>query len=120
MPPTTWKPRLRRGVAPVYVALVEALAADIGSGKLRSGDRLPTQRELSRVVGASLGTVTRAYAEAERRGLIRSQVGSGTFVRDLTDPNAYSPMLESGRLELGPTATPIVQGDVGHLALAAS
>ncbi|MBF5041527.1 PLP-dependent aminotransferase family protein [Aggregicoccus sp. 17bor-14] len=120
MPSATWKPRLRRGDAPVYVALVEALAADIGSGKLRSGDRLPTQRELSRAVGASLGTVTRAYAEAERRGLIRSQVGNGTFVRDLTDPSAYSPMLDSGRLELGPIAAPIVQGDVGHLALAAS
>ncbi len=120
MRPTTWKPRLRRSDAPMYVALVEALAADISTGKLRSGDRLPTHRELARLVGASLGTVTRAYAEAERRGLIRGQVGSGTFVRDLTDPDEYSPMLESGRIELGPTAAPIVQGDLGHLALAAS
>jgi DNA-binding transcriptional MocR family regulator len=104
----------------VYVALVEALVADISAGKLRSGDRLPTHRELARIVGASLATVTRAYAEAERRGLIRSQVGNGTFVRDLTDADSYSPMLEPGRIELGPTAAPIVQGDLGHLALAAS
>lgn len=120
MPPATWKPRLRQSDAPMYVTLVEALVADISSGKLRSGARLPTHRELARLVGASPGTVTRAYAEAERRGLIRSQVGNGTFVRDLTDPNAYSPMLESGRIELGPAAAPIVQGDLGHLALAAS
>lgn len=104
----------------MYVALVEALAADISSGKLRSGDRLPTHRELARIVGASLGTVTRAYAEAERRGLIRSQVGNGTFVRDLTDADSYSPMLEPGRIELGPSAAPIMQGDLGRLALAAS
>lgn len=104
----------------MYVALVEALVADISAGKLHSGDRLPTHRELARIVGASLATVTRAYAEAERRGLIRSQVGSGTFVRDLTDSDSYSPMLEPGRIELGPTATPIVQGDLGHLALAAA
>lgn len=104
----------------MYAALVEALVADISTGKLRSGDRLPTHRELARLIGASLGTVTRAYAEAERRGLIHSQVGNGTFVRDLTTPDAYSPMLESGRMELGPSAAPIVQGDLGHLALTAS
>ena len=104
----------------MYAALVEALVADISTGKLRSGERLPTHRELARLIGASLGTVTRAYAEAERRGLIHSQVGNGTFVRDLTTPDAYSPMLESGRMELGPSAAPIVQGDLGHLALAAS
>lgn len=104
----------------MYVALVEALVADISAGKLRSGDRLPTHRELARIVGASLATVTRAYAEAERRGLVRSQVGNGTFVRDLTDSNSYSPMLEPGRIELGPSAAPIVQGDLGHLALSAA
>lgn len=120
MRPATWKPRLRRSDAPLYAALVEALEADISSGRLRSGERLPTHRELARLVGASPGTITRAYAEAERRGLIRSQVGNGTFVRDLTDPDSYSPMLESGRIELGPIAAPIVQGDLGHLALTAS
>ena len=30
----------------------------------------------------TVGTVSRAYAEAERRGLVRGRVGSGTFVRE--------------------------------------
>ncbi|MDI3288710.1 PLP-dependent aminotransferase family protein [Polyangium sp. 15x6] len=115
-----WRPRLRRSSAPLYAAIVDALAADISAGKLRAGDRLPTHRELANVVGASLGTITRAYAEAERRGLVRSQVGSGTFVNDLTDRDAYSPMLDRGRIDLGPTAAPIMSGDLGHCALAAA
>ena len=115
-----WNPRLRRSDAPLYLALVDALAADISAGKLRSGDRLPTHRELASTVGASIGTITRAYAEAERRGLTRSKVGNGTFVRDLTDRDSYSPMLDRERIDLGPSAVPILPGDLGHRALAAS
>ncbi|RKH14393.1 PLP-dependent aminotransferase family protein [Corallococcus praedator] len=115
-----WKPRLKRSDGPLYAALVDALAADISAGRLRAGDRLPTHRELAVTVGASLGTVTRAYAEAERRGLIRAQVGNGTFVRDLTEMERYSPQLDRTRIDLGPTAVPIVPGDLGHLALAAA
>lgn len=120
MPATSWTPRLRRAEGPLYAAIADALAADITRGKLRAGERLPTHRELAAAVGASIGTVTRAYAEAERRGLVRSQVGSGTFVRDLTDPASYSPMLDRSRIDLGPTAAPIVAGDLGHCALAAA
>ncbi len=116
----SWSPRLRRTDTPVYAALVDALAADISAGRLAAGVRLPTQRELASSTGVSLGTVTRAYAEAERRGLIRSQVGSGTFVRDLTDPDPYTPQLDPERIDLGPTAAPIVPGDLGHRALAAA
>ncbi len=115
-----WKPHLERSDAPLYIALVDALAADISAGKLRSGDRLPTHRELAGAVGASIATITRAYAEAERRGLTRSKVGNGTFVRDLTDPDTYSPMLDGDRIDLGPSAAPILPGDLGHRALAAS
>ncbi|NOK38940.1 PLP-dependent aminotransferase family protein [Corallococcus exercitus] len=117
---SNWKPRLKRSDGPLYGALVDALAADISAGKLRAGDRLPTHRELASTLGASLGTVTRAYAEAERRGLIWSQVGNGTFVRDLQEGDRYSPQLDRTRIDLGPTAVPIVPGDVGHLALAAA
>ncbi len=115
-----WKPRLRRSGAPLYASIVEALAADISAGKLRAGDRLPTHRELASALGTSLGTITRVYAEAERRGLVRSQVGSGTFVRDLTEQDRYTPMLDRERIDLGPSAAPIVPGDLGHCALAAA
>ena len=47
----------------------------------RPGGRLPTQRVLARQLGVTLTTVTRAYVEAQRRGLLNGEVGRGTFVR---------------------------------------
>lgn len=75
-----WKPEVRESRAPLYLAIAQALADDIALGHLRPGDRLPTQRELGSALGVALGTVTRAYAEAERLGLIRGEIGRGTFV----------------------------------------
>ncbi|MCC6849809.1 MAG: PLP-dependent aminotransferase family protein [Deltaproteobacteria bacterium] len=77
---TIWNPELRDGGRPRYVALADALAADIAGGRLAAGDRLPTHRALADALGIAIGTVTRGYAEAERRGLVRGEVGRGTFV----------------------------------------
>jgi DNA-binding transcriptional MocR family regulator len=52
-------------------------------GVLPAGTRLPTHRELAWRLKVTVGTVSRAYAEAERRGLIAGEVGRGTYVRDL-------------------------------------
>jgi DNA-binding transcriptional MocR family regulator len=60
--------------------LCDALAADIAERTLLPGDELPTQRFLARRLGVSLGTVHRAYREAADRGLIRGEVGRGSFV----------------------------------------
>lgn len=74
-----WTPELRRDL-PRYRAIVEALAEDRRLGRLHPGDRLPTQRDLADALGIGLGTVTRAYGEAERLGLLASHVGRGAFV----------------------------------------
>jgi DNA-binding transcriptional MocR family regulator len=76
---TTWAPELPTD-RPLYQALAEAVARDINAGVLAPAERLPTQRALSQRLGIALTTVTRGYAEAERRGLISSHVGRGTFV----------------------------------------
>src|SRR5262249_58724888 len=67
---------------PRYLAIVAAPAFDLDNGKLRGGDRLPTHRDLAYRLGVTVGTVTRAYAEAERRGCIKGEVGRGTYIRD--------------------------------------
>jgi DNA-binding transcriptional MocR family regulator len=64
--------------------IVAALAADIASGRLVRGEQLPTHRALARALDVDLTTVTRAYGEARRRGLIEAQVGRGTFVSETT------------------------------------
>jgi DNA-binding transcriptional MocR family regulator len=79
---TSWLPELEQQTGPRYVAIADRLAHDIAAGRLKAGDRLPTHRELAWKLGVTVGTVTRAYAEAERRGLIGGEVGRGTFIRE--------------------------------------
>jgi DNA-binding transcriptional MocR family regulator len=64
-----------------YRGLADAVAADITAGRLRAGDRLPTQRRFARDRGVAVSTASRAYAELSRRGLVTGEVGRGTFVR---------------------------------------
>ena len=65
---TMWQPDLDRFTGPRYRAIAEALALDLREGRLRAGDRLPTHRDLAWHLKVTVGTVSRAYAEAERRG----------------------------------------------------
>jgi DNA-binding transcriptional MocR family regulator len=78
---TSWNPELSEASEPKYQALVDALHKDVESGRLPQGARLPTQRELATRLGIAIGTVSRAYAIAERRGIVNGEVGRGTFVR---------------------------------------
>jgi DNA-binding transcriptional MocR family regulator len=78
---TIWVPVLSETAEPKYQAIVDALDRDIGAGLLPPGTRLPTQRELAGRLGIAIGTVSRAYAAAEQRGLLSGEVGRGTFVR---------------------------------------
>jgi DNA-binding transcriptional MocR family regulator len=76
----TWSPTIDREGGPLYRALADAIDDDIRRGALRPGDRLPPQRRLSAALGVDFTTVSRGYAEAQRRGLLRCEVGRGTFV----------------------------------------
>lgn len=78
---TMWTPALPRNAPSKYRALLDALQRDVHTGLLQPGERLPTQRELAKRLGLAIGTVSRAYAVAERRGLVAGEVGRGTFVR---------------------------------------
>ncbi len=78
--PGVWRPDIRRNGKPIYLAIVEAIEDDIREGRLSLTDRLPPQRELARVLDLNYATVSRAYSEAQRRGLIYSRVGQGTFI----------------------------------------
>lgn len=79
-----WKPRLSAADGGPAERLVTALAEDIADGALAHGDRLPPHRELAYQLGIGLGTVTKAYAALERRGLVQSVRGRGMFVAGLT------------------------------------
>ncbi|MGW0734279.1 aminotransferase-like domain-containing protein [Streptomyces sp. NPDC002851] len=61
--------------------IADAIAADIARGRLRPGDRLPTQRAFARRRRIAPSTASRVYGELVRRGLVVGEVGRGTFVR---------------------------------------
>jgi len=77
-----WTPTIADRAGPLYLRIVDALASDIGRGRLRRGQILPTHRALAKALGIDLTTVTRAYAEARQRGLTEARVGRGTFVAE--------------------------------------
>src|SRR3974390_2299844 len=76
-----WTPNLSKMSKPRYLAIADAIAEDIRSGRLSPLDRLPPQRKLARRLEVDFTTVARGYIEAQKRGLIECQVGRGTFVR---------------------------------------
>lgn len=77
---TRWLPKLDDSGRPVYLQIADQITAAIRNGTLRPGDKLPTQRFLADVLGVNLTTVTRAFREAERGGVIGGAVARGTFV----------------------------------------
>ncbi|MEM1315873.1 MAG: PLP-dependent aminotransferase family protein, partial [Pseudomonadota bacterium] len=76
-----WIPDLAGRAGPKYLRLLEAMAEDVAKGRLAAGARLPPHRELAWRLGVSANTTSRAYAEGVKRGLLRGEVGRGTFVR---------------------------------------
>jgi len=72
---------------PIYRQIVNAVCADIRSGKLAYGTQLPTVRTLSDQLGLARGTIKRAYDELGKLGMIEMTQGKGTFVsfRESTD-----------------------------------
>jgi len=95
---TIWTPRLRADSGPVYLAIADALEADIANGRLAQGTRLPAQRALAERLGINFTTVTRAYDEARGRGVLTSKVGQGTFVRSRA--SSRTALSAEGRVDL--------------------
>ncbi|PSJ20887.1 PLP-dependent aminotransferase family protein [Halomonas sp. ND22Bw] len=92
---TIWIPELPQG-GPRYRRIAEAMAAAIGAGELAPGEKLPPQRQLADRLGVTVGTITRAYAEAQRQGWVESRVGSGTYVRRAAEED-HLPFFRAGQ-----------------------
>ncbi|ACM40177.1 MULTISPECIES: PLP-dependent aminotransferase family protein [Rhizobium/Agrobacterium group] len=76
----TWTPDLSRSDGPRYLAIADVIEMDLKSGRLLVGDRLPPQRDLAKRLAIDFTTVARGYVEAQKRGLVATHVGRGTFV----------------------------------------
>jgi GntR family transcriptional regulator len=67
---------------PIYRQIIQQIEYAILSERLRPGDRLPTIRSLAVDLKINPNTIAKAYGELEIRGILVTQVGSGTYVSD--------------------------------------
>jgi GntR family transcriptional regulator len=65
---------------PIYRQIMRQITEAIAGGRLKSGDKLTSHRELSEQLVIAPLTVKKAYDELEALGYIETQRGRGTFV----------------------------------------
>lgn len=69
---------------PIFLQLVERIQMDIIAGRYKSGDKLPSVRELAAEAAVNPNTMQKAFSELERTGLVYSQRTSGRFITEDT------------------------------------
>lgn len=66
----------------IYMQLAEQISELVKSSALKPGDRLPPHRELASLTEVNVTTVTRAFAVLQKRGVVESRPGKGSFIKE--------------------------------------
>jgi DNA-binding transcriptional MocR family regulator len=82
-----------------YLKLADEIENNIKTGTYKAGDRIPSIRRLRERSGYSINTVSQAYIELEKRGLVEARQKSGYYVKPLLDHILPSPRIEKHRPE---------------------
>lgn len=90
-------PQNHPGALPKYIQVSELIIREIDAGRILDGERLPPERDMARDYGTSVGTLRKALADLEEKGLLRRVQGSGNYVRKAQHPTGLYAMF---RLEL--------------------
>ena len=69
-----------RSSKPIYEQIIDGIKENIMKGILVPGQKIPSVRELSKIILANPNTVSKAYIELERQKVIDTVAGRGTFV----------------------------------------
>ena len=67
---------------PIYLQLVDQIKAAAASGAIRAGEALPSIRPLAEELRVNRNTIAKAYSELENHGVIETQPGRGSFLKD--------------------------------------
>jgi GntR family transcriptional regulator len=78
-PPTPPEPA--SAAAPLYAVVERHLMREIMAGRLADGARLPPERDMAASFGVAVGTLRKALAALEERGLLERRHGSGNYIR---------------------------------------
>ncbi|MCP1638735.1 GntR family transcriptional regulator [Streptococcus gallinaceus] len=79
---------------PIYIQITNAIKLQIVTNQLKTGDKLPTVRDLAETAGVNPNTVQRALSDLETEGLVYAQRTTGRFVTDNID------LIKQTRIEL--------------------
>lgn len=69
------------GALPKFIQISELIIRDIDAGRLIDGEKLPPERDMARTFGTSIGTLRKALAELQKKGLLHRVQGSGNYVQ---------------------------------------
>lgn len=67
---------------PIYIQVIEKIKQDIITGKLKSGDKMPSSRDYANELGINFNTVARVYKEMEMQEILFTKRGLGTFITE--------------------------------------
>ncbi|KNZ42227.1 FadR/GntR family transcriptional regulator [Acetobacterium bakii] len=87
----------------IYLQILEQIKDNIIQGNLRSGDRLPSERQWAEQLGVSRATIRESIRALEMIGLVKCQQGEGNFIAEdfeetLTQPLTIMFWLSNGKL----------------------
>ena len=80
--------------------IADLIARQISQGRLKTGDRLPTEHSLAKTFGVSRNVVREAISRLKSDGLIRSRQGVGAFVTGVEQRTAFR--IDGAALRDGP------------------
>lgn len=79
-----------RSPTPLYAQIAGRLRGAIAAGELKSGDALPSVRNLAGRLRVNPATVVQAYRDLEAEGFVEMRQGAGTFVREVVSERRAS------------------------------
>ncbi len=86
---------------PVYIQIHDQIKANIENNTYKIGDRLPSERELSKQFGVSRMTLRQAIQTLADEGILERKIGSGTYVarqkykRKMTGTTSFTEIMNS-------------------------
>jgi DNA-binding transcriptional regulator YhcF (GntR family) len=86
-----------RSPTPLYAQIASRLRVAIASGELKSGDGLPSVRQLATKLRINPATVVQAYRELEVEGLVTTRHGAGTFVQEVAADRRHRDRVQEAR-----------------------
>lgn len=95
-----------RYALPIHQQTSEMLIREIAAGRIIDGEKLPPEREMASNLGIAVGTLRKALADLEDKGLLERVQGSGNYVRSRPDVESIYAMFRLELIEGGglPTA----------------